>query len=79
MFRVKIDFGALKHDAQRQETPCESGLRRTAVQSHLDERLGDWAQELRTPAPQPLTKEDLCRTFHDKFLAESDTRDKDIA
>ncbi|WP_417256699.1 hypothetical protein [Celeribacter halophilus] len=79
MFRVKIDFGALKHDAQRQETPCESGLRRTAVQSHLDARLGDWAQELRAPAPQQLTKEDLCRTFHDKFLAESDTRDKDIA
>ncbi|TNE68124.1 hypothetical protein [Celeribacter ethanolicus] len=58
MFRVKIDLGAMRHHEIK-----KSGA---GASDRLEDRLGDWAEELAKPHPQ-LTKEDLCRTFHEKF------------
>ncbi|WP_417263413.1 hypothetical protein [Celeribacter sp.] len=58
MFRVKIDLGAMRHHDIK---TTDVGASERSV-----DRLGDWAEELAKPAPQ-LTREDLCKTFHEKF------------
>lgn len=58
MFRVKIDIRALTHDAKLKP--------RNEAEACAPDRLGDWADELRKPQSK-LTREDLCRTFQDKF------------
>ena len=75
MFRVKIDFGAMRH---AEKTPEHDGVDVETGKS-FDDRWGDWAEEMaKTPHPQ-LTKEDLCRTFRDKFRADRMKDDKSVA
>ncbi|WP_434289538.1 hypothetical protein [Celeribacter sp. SCSIO 80788] len=55
---MKIDLGAMRqHEIKRNDT---------GASDRSVDRLGDWAEELAKPHPQ-LTREDLCKTFHEKF------------
>ncbi len=53
MFRVKINLSAIRHD-------------HCAPECDAEDRIGDWAEEMVNTEPR-LTREELCRTFGDKF------------
>jgi hypothetical protein len=53
MFRVKINLSAIRHD-------------HSEPKAEVIDRMGDWAEDMANTQPR-LTREELCRTFGDKF------------
>lgn len=66
MFRVKLNLWS--NSPQTKSEPIEASV----------ERRDDWADEQQRVDAR-LTREDLCKTFQDKFAANHDAQAKNIA